>query len=49
MCKRAGLNLLEIDDMTIGFCLDYIQEYAEQNKPEEKRVRKATQEDFDAF
>lgn len=36
--------------MTIGDCLDYIQEYIEIRKKAAKpRVRKATQEDFDSF
>jgi hypothetical protein len=35
--------------MTIGMCLDYVQEYADQLKPEEEKIRKATQNDFDCF
>lgn len=35
--------------MTIGDCFDYIAEYAEMNNPGKEKVRKATQEDFNAF
>jgi hypothetical protein len=35
--------------MTIGMCLDYIQEYIEQQKPAKERKRKATQADFNSF
>lgn len=37
--------------MTIGMCLDYIDEYIEQNrtKKNKKRKRKAKQSDFDRF
>lgn len=35
--------------MTIGNCLDYIQEYIEQQKPSKERKRKASQKDMDSF
>lgn len=35
--------------MTIGSCLDYIEEYSEDAKPKKKKSRKANQADFDAF
>jgi hypothetical protein len=36
--------------MTIGMCLDYIEEYIEMENPKKKkRKRKANQSDFDAF
>ncbi len=35
--------------MTIGMCLDYVDEYMEMKKPAKERVRKATQNDFDKF
>lgn len=39
-----------MEEMTIGDCLDYIQEYIDQRKKDQKKnVRKATQEDFDSF
>nr|DAF56174.1 MAG TPA: hypothetical protein [Siphoviridae sp. ctL4w2] len=39
-----------MEEMTIGDCLDYVQEYIDNQKKESKSsVRKATQEDFDSF
>jgi hypothetical protein len=35
--------------MTIGMCIDYIDEYLEQSKPAKERTRKARQSDFDSF
>jgi hypothetical protein len=35
--------------MTIGMCLDYIEEYIDMEKPKEKKARKALQSDFDSF
>ncbi len=39
--------------MTFGSCLDFIEEYIEQNDSKKKdkkhKTRKATQADFDAF
>lgn len=37
--------------MTIGMCLDYLEEYTEWNSPNSKKEikRKATQSDFDNF
>lgn len=35
--------------MTIGMCLDYINEFVEMQTPQEKKTRKATQADFDSF
>jgi hypothetical protein len=35
--------------MTIGMCLDYIEEYIETEKPAKQRRRKASQKDFDSF
>lgn len=35
--------------MTIGMCLDYIEEYLDFNNPKRVRNRKATQKDFDQF
>lgn len=51
MCKQVGLSIYEMDKyMTIGSCIDYIDEYIEQNKKEEKpKVRKNTQEDIAKF
>lgn len=40
-----------MDDMTIGMCLDYIDEHIEISNPKskKKRTRKANQFDFDSF
>jgi hypothetical protein len=35
--------------MTIGMCLDYIDEYLEMKKPPQEKTRKATQNDFNKF
>jgi len=52
MCKMAKLELRDLEDMTIGMCLDYIDEYIEYLNPKKKKkkkARRATQKDFDAF
>jgi hypothetical protein len=38
--------------MTVGNCLDYVQEYIETQNPKKQKkrsTRKASQADFDAF
>lgn len=50
MVKKCGLTMDELEIMTIGMCLDYIDEYIDQQNGEKKpKVRKATQADFDLF
>jgi hypothetical protein len=49
MCYKTGLTIADLEILSIGMCLDYIEEYIEQNKPAKQRKRKATQSDFDAF
>lgn len=49
LCYKCGLTRLDLDDMTLGMCFDYIQEYLELEKPKEPIVRTANQNDFDAF
>lgn len=50
LCKKVELNRLDLEDMTIGMCLDYVDEYIEQSDTKStKRSRKATQSDFDSF
>jgi hypothetical protein len=50
LAYQAGLKLDDLQIMTVGMVLDYIQEFIDQNNPnKEKKPRKATQEDFDAF
>lgn len=49
LCRKVDLYKEDLEDMTIGMCLDYIEEYIEMNKPSNKKVRTATQNDFDNF
>lgn len=50
LCKKVDLSIMELDYLTIGMCLDYFEEYIEQNKQEQpSKGRKATQEDFENF
>jgi hypothetical protein len=49
LCKKCGLDKDDLEIMTIGMCLDYIEEYIKRHKPKEQKVRKATQSDFDSF
>jgi hypothetical protein len=49
MCYKCKLTLQDLEIMTIGNCLDYIEEFLEQQKPIKERSRKATQTDFDNF
>jgi len=41
-----------MEEMTIGDCLDFIQEYIDSQKKQNKQktnIRKASQDDFDSF
>ena len=50
LCKKAELSINDLELMTIAMCLDYIDAYIEFNSDnKKKKVRKATQEDFDNF
>ena len=51
LCKEAGLTHDDLETMTFGMALDYIDEYFEMKNPnkKEKATRKATQADFDSF
>lgn len=50
MCKKSKLTVDDMDYMTIGMCLNYIDEYFESINPDKKpKKRKATQSDFDSF
>jgi len=49
VCKRVGLTAEEMEEMTIGDCLDFIQEYVDNNQEQNSDVRKASQDDFDSF
>ena len=49
-CKLVGLTLEDMEYMTIGQCLDYVEEYFRlKNGDKEETVRKGKQADFDAF
>ncbi|MDP7979146.1 hypothetical protein [Bacillus multifaciens] len=49
MCYKCKLTSLDLEEMTIGMCLDYISEYIDLQNPQKETVRKATQKDYDAF
>ena len=49
LAYQGGLKFEDLQLMTVGMVLDYIQEYIDQSNPKKKRQRKATQNDFDAF
>lgn len=49
LCYQCNLTNADLQIMTVGNCLDYIQEWIEQHNPKKKKVRKATQADFDNF
>jgi hypothetical protein len=51
VCKHAGLDRLDMEEMTVGMCLDYVDDYIEMNDPKrnKSKVRKAGQSDFDSF
>ncbi|WP_405100816.1 hypothetical protein [Oceanobacillus sp. FSL H7-0719] len=49
-CKMVGLTLEDLDMMTIGECLDYVENYVDiKNGKQEEKTRQATQDDFDSF
>ncbi len=49
LCRKCDLYRDDLEDMTIGMCLDYIEEYIGMNNPANQKVRVATQSDFDNF
>ena len=49
ICYQAQLTLSDLEIMSIGNCLDYVDEWIEAHNPKRKRVRKAKQADFDNF
>ena len=49
-CKMVGLTLEDLDMMTIGECLDYVENYVDiKSGRQEEKTRQATQDDFDSF
>jgi hypothetical protein len=50
LAYQSGLKLDDLQIMTVGMVLDYLEEYLDHINPKrKKRSRKATQKDFDAF
>ena len=53
MCKECKLSTDDLEHMTIGNAIDYIDEYISMKDPNNKNknsgVREATQVDFDNF
>lgn len=51
LCKKVKLNKDDMEDMTIGMCLDYMDYLTEINNTDRRsdKSRKATQSDFDSF
>lgn len=49
LCKKVELSKDELEDMTIGMCLDFMDKWIEMNDTETKKTRRATQADFDLF
>jgi hypothetical protein len=50
LAYQSGLRFDDLQLMTVGMVLDYIEEYIDHNNPKgKKKSRKATQQDFDAF
>jgi hypothetical protein len=50
LAYQSGLKFDDLQLMTVGMVLDYIEEFIDHNNPKkQKRSRKATQQDFDAF
>lgn len=48
-CRYVGLSFEDMDLLTIGMCLDFVEEYNDHNTPENEKTRKASQADFDSF
>ncbi|WP_180269497.1 hypothetical protein [Clostridium paraputrificum] len=49
LCKKVDLDKSDMEDMTIGMCIDYMEEVVSNNSSDKKKCRKATQADFDSF
>lgn len=46
-CKQTGLTIEEMSQITMGMCLDHIEEWvASRSKKEHLQPRKATQTDI---
>lgn len=50
LCKKVELSKEDMEDMTIGMCIDYMEEVIERNSGESRgKSRRAKQSDFDSF
>ena len=50
LCKECGLQNDDLETMTIGMVLDYIEEYLQTKNPDKKpKVLEASQGHFDSF
>ena len=50
LCKDCGLEHADLETMTIGQCLDYVDAYLELKNPDKKpKVVMASQVNFDSF
>lgn len=49
LCKSCKLTLDDMEAMTIGMCLDYVDEYQKVHYGTKETNREATQSDFDSF
>jgi len=50
LCYSCKLTKEDLEIMTIGNCLDYVQEYIDSQNPKKAKItRKAKQADFDSF
>lgn len=49
MCKKVGLSIDELEEMTVGSIIEFAQEHIAQTNGEKSYSRKASQADFDNF
>ena len=49
MCKQAELDHADMDLMTIGGCIDYIDTFIDLKNPNREVIRQASQKDMDQF
>lgn len=49
LCYKCKLTNDDLENMTYGDCIDYIDSYLELHEEKEQKVREATQSDIDSF
>ena len=49
MCKKSKLSIDDMKYLSIGMCLDYIDEYFDSLDTKKSKKRKANQDDFNSF